>query len=333
MIVDMHAHALSERFLANLTRAPVAGLSCVRHDRGEFVLSRDGVPIGKSVDKNLHDLPTRIATLKRRCVERQVFGPLPGLLAGPGFAADARLVRELHRQQDEIVADSDGLMEAAAALALGEPDKACDELKRAVEDHGYRSAMIPTTAGSRALDDEAFSPLFALVEKLGITLIMHPVSATSPEAFGKFVVQVLVGWPGETTLAVSRMIFAGIFERHPALKLVLVDGGGNLVFQKGRLDSAFEAKGWESDPYFTDNIENPPSYYLRRLYFDTCTLSTDSNRFVIESMGADRVVFGSDYPFDIGDPEGRRSVPVIDALPEVDREKVYRSNAIRLLKR
>jgi aminocarboxymuconate-semialdehyde decarboxylase len=62
-------------------------------------------------------------------------------------------------------------------------------------------------------------------------------------------------------------------------------------------------------------------------------ISTDSNRFVIKSMGADRVVFGSDYPFDIGDPEGRRSVPVIDALPEVDRKKVYRSNAIRLLKR
>jgi aminocarboxymuconate-semialdehyde decarboxylase len=195
------------------------------------------------------------------------------LLAGSGFAADARLVCELNRQQDEIVADSGGLMEAAAALALGDPDKACDELKRAVEECGYRSAMIPTTAGSRALDDEAFSPLFAFVEKISITLIMHPVSGTSPEAFEKFVVQFLVGWPGETTLAVSRMIFAVIFERHPALKFVLVHGGGNLVFQKGRLDSAFEAKGWEADPRFTDNIKNPPSYYLRRLYFDTCTLS------------------------------------------------------------
>jgi aminocarboxymuconate-semialdehyde decarboxylase len=120
------------------------------------------------------------------------------------------------------------------------------------------------------------------------------------------------------------MIFAVIFERHPALKLVLllVHGGGNLVFQKGRLDSAFEAKGWEADPYFTDNIKNPPSYYLRRLYFDTCTLSTDSNRFLFESMGADRVVFGSDYPFDIGDPEGRRSVPVIDARKSIAKKSI-----------
>ena len=127
------------------------------------------------------------------------------------------------------------------------------------------------------------------------------------------------------------MIFAGIFDRHPALKLVLVHGGGNLVFQKGRLDSAYESTGWEADPYFTNNISKPPSYYLGQLFYDTCTLSTDSNQFVIDAMGVDHVVFGSDYPFDIGDPEGRRSVPVIDNLPEPDRRKVYRENADALL--
>jgi aminocarboxymuconate-semialdehyde decarboxylase len=112
-----------------------------------------------------------------------------------------------------------------------------------------------------------------------------------------------------------------------------VDGGGNLVFQKGRLDSAYEATGWEADPYFTDNISKPPSHYLGQLYYDTCTLSTDSNRFIIQTMGVDHVVFGTDYPFDIGDPEGRRSVPVIDSRPEADRAKIYKSNAESLLAR
>ena len=333
MIIDMHAHGLSERFLADLIKTPQAGLSCERNDRGEFVLFRSGAPVGKSLDRHLHDLPTRIASLKRRKVERQIFGPPPGLLASPGYATGVELVRVLHRQQDEIVKQSEGLMEAIAVLALGEPDRACDELRRAVEEYGYRAAMIPSTAGGRPLDDPAFAPLFSLIEKLGLTLIMHPTSGTTPEPYGRFVVQVLVGWPGETTLAVARLIFAGVLERHPALKLVLVHGGGNLVFQKGRLDSAYEATGWEADRYFTDNISKPPSYYLSRLYYDTCTLSTDSNRFVIQTMGADHVVFGTDYPFDIGDPEGRRSVPVIDSLPEPDRTKVYTANAESLMAR
>jgi len=127
------------------------------------------------------------------------------------------------------------------------------------------------------------------------------------------------------------MIFNGVLERHPALKLVLAHGGGNLVFLRGRLDSAYEATGWEADPYFRQHISQRPSAYLDRLYYDTCALSEQSNRFVIETMGADRVVFGTDYPFDIGDPEGRRSVPVVDALPPLDRKKVYSGNAIGLL--
>lgn len=333
MIIDMHAHGLSERFLADLVKTPQAGLSCERNERGEFVLFRDGVSVGKSLDPNVHDLPTRLASLKRRNVERQVFGPPPGLLASPGYATGVERARLIHRQQDEIVSASEGLMEAVAVLALGEPERACDELRRAIEDHGYRAAMIPSTAGGRPLDDPAFAPLFSLIEKLGLTLIMHPTSGTPFDPFGRFVVQVLVGWPGETTLSVARLIFAGIFERHPALKLVLVHGGGNLVFQRGRLDSAYEATGWEADPYFTDNISKPPSHYLSQLYYDTCTLSTDSNAFVIQTMGADRVVFGTDYPFDIGDPEGRRSVPVIDKLPEPDRKKIYKDNAEALLAR
>ena len=113
--------------------------------------------------------------------------------------------------------------------------------------------------------------------------------------------------------------------------MVVVHGGGNLVFLRGRLNAAYEATGWEADPYYRKNISQPPNVYLARLLYDTCALSTDSNKFVIDTMGADHVVFGSDYPFDIGDPEGRRSVPVIDALPAEPKEKIYRGNALALL--
>lgn len=336
MIIDMHAHALSERFLADLVKSPQAGLTCIRNDRGEFRLFREGIPAGKSFDPYLSDLPTRLASLKRRNVERQVFGPPPGLLCAPRYATGVELARILQKQQDEIVAASGGLMEGAAILALGEPSRAADELKRSVETHGYRAAMIPTTAGGRPLDDAVFEPLFDMVEKLGITLIMHPASSTYPDTLlghDAYEVQVLIGWPTETSLAISRLIFAGFFERRPTIKLVLVHGGGTLVFLRGRLDAAYEANGWEAEPYFKEKITKPPSEYLKNLYYDSCALSVDSNRWVIDIMGVDRVVFGSDYPFDVGDPEGRRSVPVIDSLPAADRAKIYKTNALSLLER
>jgi len=331
MIIDMHAHALDERFLRDLCTRPIAGMSCERSAQGGYSIRRpiDNAP--GSLDKNLHDLPHRLQSLKRRQVERQLFGPPPGLIAWPGGAASAEWARALHRQQAELAAQAEGLLEPIAVLCLGEPAKVVDELKDAVADYGFRAASLPSTAGSVPLDDPQFEPLFAYAERAGLVLILHPTSATPPTRYGMYGLQVLVGWPFESTLAVTRLIFSGAFERHPKLKLVIVHGGGNLVFLRGRLDTAYEAAGWEAHPYYRKNIKEPPSIYLARFFYDTCALSTESNRFVIDTMGVDRIVFGSDYPFDIGDPEGRRSVPVIDALASEPREKIYRRNALALL--
>jgi len=330
MIVDLHAHALSERFIAGLIKNPLAGLHAERTAEGLYAIRRPGDDRKSTIDPHLLDLPHRLESLRKRGVVRQFFGPPPFLVGWPGGAPGGELVRVLHRMLADVAEESEGLMEAIGVAALGEPGKAVDELQRAVDEHGLRGLIIPTTAGGIPLDDPLFEPFFARAEQLGLVLFMHPTTAVASDRFGMYGIHVLVGFPFETTLAITRMIFNGVLERHPNLKLVLAHGGGNLVFLRGRLDSAWEATGWEADPYFRQHITQRPSAYLDRLYYDTCALSERSNRFVVETMGADRVVFGSDYPFDIGDPEGRRSVPVDDTLPPLDREKVYSGNAIRL---
>lgn len=331
MIVDLHAHALNERFIRELAKKPVAGLVSERDGEGSYVIRRSGDDRKSTIDPHLYDLPHRLDSLRRRKVVRQLFGPPPFLVSWPGGAPSVELVRVLHRMLQDVASESEGLMEAIGVLALGEPEQAADELQRTVDEYGIRALILPTTAGGRPLDDPVFEPVFSLIERLGLVVFMHPTTAVPSERFGMYGIHVLVGFPFETTLAVTRMIFNGVLERHPDLKLVLAHGGGNLVFLRGRLDSAYEATGWEADPYFRQHISRPPSAYLDRLYYDTCALSERSNRFAIETMGADRVVFGSDYPFDIGDPEGRRSVPVIETLPPADREKINSGNALRLL--
>jgi aminocarboxymuconate-semialdehyde decarboxylase len=143
----------------------------------------------------------------------------------------------------------------------------------------------------------------------------------------------VVQWPAETCFSVARMIFGGFLDRFAGLKLLLAHGGGPLLFLKGRLNSAYEAKGAEADPYFRHAIKRPPGDYLRQLYFDTCSQSPESVEFTVKIAGTDRVMFGTDYPFEIGDPEGKRAMPALDSLAPDARRMILHGNAMAVLNR
>ncbi len=330
MIIDTHAHALDEAFLDGLARRPAFGLAAERRDDGRFWVRRGDAP-PHSLDGNLIDIATRVESLARRGVDLQLIAPPPGFVAWPGSAAGVEYARALNEHGRRVASQGQGRLELMAALAVGEPDKCAYELERAVDLYGARSALLPATAGGRPLDGPEFDALFATAEKSGVLLFMHPVSAEPPSRFPLYGVQVLVQWPFETTLAVTRMIFEGVFERHPGLQLLLAHGGGNLIFLKGRLNSAYEATGWEADPYYRKHISKAPGDYYQQLFFDTCSLSPESVGFTIQIAGADRVMFGTDYPFDIGDPEARRALPALNRLEEESRRKIFRDNAAAVL--
>src|SRR5215831_3997961 len=218
MIVDVHAHAISEQFLADLQRRPIAGISADRGDDGTYFMRGGGWDRPSSLDANLHDLPRRLASLKRREVELQLFAPPPGFFSWAGGAAGREWVQALHAQELDIAAQAQGLMEPMAVFALGEPEHAVDEIRRAMDLYPFRAGMLPSTAGGRPLDDPIFEPMWSLIEELGLLIFLHPTSAVGSERFGLHGVHVLVGWPFETTLAVTRLIFEGVLERHPGLR-------------------------------------------------------------------------------------------------------------------
>ena len=330
MIIDAHAHALDEAFLGELCRKPAFGLSAERRADGRFWLKRGDRP-AHSLDENLIDVPKRIASLARRDVDLQLIGPPPGFVAWPGGAASVEYARALNEHGARIASQGEGRLEVMATLAMGEPDKCAYELERVIDLYGARSALLPSTAGGRPLDAPQFDELFGVAERLGILLFMHPVSAEESARFPLYGVQVLVQWPFETTLSVTRMIFEGVFDRHPGLKLLLAHGGGNLIYLKGRLNSAYEATGWEADPYYRKNVSKPPGEYFRQIYFDTCALSPESVEFTIHVAGDDRVIFGTDYPFDIGDPEAKRALPALNRLDAEAKRKIFRGNVEPIL--
>jgi aminocarboxymuconate-semialdehyde decarboxylase len=330
MTIDTHAHALDEAFLLELCRMPRFGLAADRDACGRFCVRRgDAAPA--SLDDDLSDIPRRVQSLRRRNVGLQLVSPPPGFASWPGGAADVEYARKLNEHGARVVAQGEGLLELMVTLPLGEPENCAYELERALDLYGARSALLPATAGGRPLETGAFDRMFSMAEKRRILMFLHPVSAEPPSRVPVHTLQLVVQWPAETVLAVARMIFAGFFERFPRLNLLLAHGGGGLLFLKGRLNSAYEARGAEGHPYFTDKITRPPGDYFRQFYFDTCSQSPESVEFTIRVAGYDRVMFGTDYPFEVGDADGMRALPALDNLPARVRQQILHDNAASIL--
>ena len=162
---------------------------------------------------------------------------------------------------------------------------------------------------------------------------MHATTAITRDTLGQFTLNTVVAWPTEVTIAATRLIFSGVLERHPALTLVLSHGGGTLPYLGGRLDLAYHAPKHEANPTCRANITKPPSQYLSQFYYDTVVASAASLHFLIDLVGADRVMFGTDFPYEIGDAEGTIALSALARSSAAQREKVLGQNARAVLER
>jgi aminocarboxymuconate-semialdehyde decarboxylase len=325
MIIDVHAHGLAEDFIIESAKSPGRGWVEIAGPR-QYLVAGYG-----ALDPLLYDLPGRLASLRARRVVLQLICPPPPLVATHTHAADVALTRQLNASTARLVAEGEGLLAGLAVPAVGEPARAADELRRDCESHGFAGVMLPTSVGDRPLDDPAFAPLFVAIDQLNLFVFMHPTGSYLSAGMRDFTLPIIVGWPTETSVAVARLVFAGILDRYPRLKLVLAHGGGTLPYLLGRLDLAYSAPYYEANPACRANISQPPSSYLKQIYYDTAVSSTKSLDFLIDQMGADHVLFGSDFPYEIGDADGAIALSALDAASPATRAAVLLDNAQRLL--
>ncbi len=326
MIIDVHAHALHEAFLAEMAKKPGHGMDVEMDSDGQY-----RSPIYGRLDPLLYRLESRIDDLTKRGIDHQLITPLPSLLSNPHRAADVNFARQLNHFTALTIGESDGRLGGMAAIALGEPNCAPEELRRAIGTYGFKGAVLTTTVKDRPLDGPEFEPIFAALESLDLLVFMHPTSSVLRELQGAFSLNTLIGYPHETTLAVSRLIFSGVLERHPDLKIVLSHGGGTLPFLRGRLNLGYSASGYEANAECRAHIRMPPGDYLNNLFFDTCVGSHESLLFLIDLVGSDRVMFGSDFPYDIGDADGSIALAALANLVETTRKQILWQNASKAL--
>ncbi|HSJ50857.1 MAG TPA: amidohydrolase family protein [Actinomycetota bacterium] len=212
-------------------------------------------------------------------------------------------------------------------LPLQNVDASVAELERVVTEMGFPGIEICTSVNGRDFDHRGFEPLLQRAEELDVLVLMHPNGFSHGERLADYYLINTVGMPLDSTVAISRMIFGGVLERHADLKICVVHGGGYLPFYSARFDHAYRMR-----EDCREHISRPPSTYLRQLHFDTMVFDPDDLRLLIERYGADHVLLGSDYPYDMGvdDPVG--IVQAVEGMDEKERALVLGGNAARLLK-
>ena len=326
MIIDVHAHALHEPFIAEMAGDPGFPMPFEKIEGGGYRIAGYG-----PMDPLVYDLEGRVKSLESRGVDLQLISPPPKVISNVDAAADAALARKINDSTARLIEEGGSRLAGLAVPPVGEPAKCAEEVRRAAGEHGFKGTVIGTTAAGRVMDDPAFDPMWAAFEELGLLVFMHPTSGPHRERIEEYTIRTLVYWPTETAICVSRLIFAGLFERRPGVNLVLSHGGGTLPFLRGRLNLVYNAPEYEANEDCRKNISKPPGDYFDQIFFDTCVGSPESTKFLVDLLGAERVMFGTDFPYEIGDPEGKHALPAIDALPGGDREKIMGGNAAAVL--
>ena len=242
-------------------------------------------------------LDRRLADLDAMGIDLQIVKPPPPQCT---YAVPVDIAVEAARIVNdgiaEFVARKPDRLKGFGTVPMPDGHEAAKELERCVKELGFRGVQVLTNVNGRELSDPAFAPFWKKAEELGVLVVIHPNGFTHAARLTRFYFNNVIGNPLETTIALHYLIFDGVLERHPNLKILAVHGGGYLASYSGRIDHAWGAR---SDSH--GDLPHPPTTYLRRIHFDTVVFTPHQLQDLVRLYGADRILMGTDYPFDMAD--------------------------------
>jgi len=326
-VIDIHGHISVPGARALLDPDGARDIA-IKKDRGGK--ERHRVPPGISDPSRvaiLHDADARIADMDRTGVDMMVLSPTPQ----PGYyTSDRDIAQKVSALQNDhvarVVGDNRGRFLGLGITQMHHPADAARELERAVKQLGHKGAFVAPHIANYELSDRHFDPFWEAAEDLGALIFLHPMGFTEPRRLEPFFMTNVVGQPLETTLGLAHLIFGGVLERFPRLKVLAVHGGGFMPFYLGRFEQAFRER-----KECRTHIGRPPKEYLRQVYFDTVVFEPEAIAYLAALVGADHVLMGSDLPFDMGDSDPVGLVRRVPNLSVADKAGILGGNAERLL--
>jgi aminocarboxymuconate-semialdehyde decarboxylase len=311
--IDVHAHALSPK-LVELT----GGLRRPANPHNDHLMqTRYRAPF-ESID-------VRLETMERQGIDLQVVSHMPNY----GYWADRAVAEQIVGAANTLIADMcrerPDRFVGLGLVSLQFPELAARQLEEALRSLGMRGVEIGTHVEGMELDDPTLEPFWSAAEQLGALLFIHPVGSTLGQRLSKYYLSNIVGNPLDTTIALTHLIFGGVLERHPRLKIIAAHGGGYLPSYFPRTDHGYAVRPE------AQTIPHPPSHYLKQLWVDALVYNPRNVAHLVREMGADRVVLGTDYPFDMGEDHPVEVVTAVEGLSAADHQRILRDNALELL--
>jgi aminocarboxymuconate-semialdehyde decarboxylase len=324
--IDIHTHVLADATVALMQKEiPSLGLNMAPFDNDNAVCEVAGVAY-RPFPRGGHDIERRFKDMDAAEVDVHLLSAAPQTWlynqdAAVGIAGSAIQNDEIARLVKEHPARFSGI----ATLPMQAPDKAAEELRRAMRKLGLHGAMIGSNINGKNLDDPSFEPLWSVAEELDAFMMIHPGNVAGADRLRSYYLGNLIGNPLDTTIAGACLIFGGVLERHPKLNFIMSHGGGFIPYQGGRW-----VHGWEVRPEPKVHVKHSPAPYLDRFLYDTILHAQAPLEFLISSVGANRVFLGSDYPYDMGTGECVRQVCAAN-ISAADRDTILGAHAAKIL--
>jgi aminocarboxymuconate-semialdehyde decarboxylase len=324
--IDIHSHILVPQAAAfagpHLAKSaePLSRFSDPLGREINAAQERDRLPFMLEIDK-------RLADMDLMGVDIQLVAPAPmQCYYGLGASEAATAHRLVNEGVAEFVARRPDRFLGLGIVSLQEPELAIAELETVMSKLGLEGVQILTNVRGEELSEERFGPFFAKAEMLGAFIMMHPSGFTHAERLQRWYLNNVIGNPLDTTVALHSLILSGTLARHPELKLMAVHGGGFLPAYSGRIDHA-----WGAREDTRADLALPPTTYLRLVYLDTVVFGAAQLQALLDLFGPDRLLMGTDYPFDMGEYDPIGHIAGLEQIDERTLAALAGGNAARVL--
>jgi len=324
MKFDLHTHFYTEEFFQSVRDLP-SEFSFGASPSGQTIITYRGARFF-GVTPAMTNVAQRIEDMDRAGIDVEVVS-----LSTPNvFFADAAhqpaVARMINDSYAELIAQHPRRFKGFASIPMDAPDEALIELHRAIDDLKLNGVILLSNIGGKPLTAPEYRAFFEEANRMKLCIFLHPMIPMNSEGFREYVLGPIIGFPFDTSLAVARMCYDGMFEQLPDIRWIIGHLGGAIPYLMERMDNGFRD--------FAEcrvKIDKVPSVYLKRLYYDTVSFSPYTLKMVRDMVGADHMVMGSDYPHLLGSID--RAVPSIEGLPIEDdeKEKIYSRTALSIL--
>ncbi|MGH6726859.1 MAG: amidohydrolase family protein [Pseudolabrys sp.] len=293
--IDTHTHILTQETAALLSKAAPKVPVTITPDNAEWAALDVGGVVYRPFPTGGFDIARRLRDMDATGVDVHVLSGTPQTYLYNQEPALAEVLSAIQNDQmaKHVAAYPDRFM-AIATLPMQDPVRAADELRRAMTKLGLKGSMFASNIMGKNLDDPSFEPLWATAEELGAFMFVHPNNVAGADRLKSYYLQNLIGNPLDTTIAAACLEFGGVLDRHPKLTFMLAHGGGFTPYQAARWEH-----GWKVRPEPKKNVPAQPKNIAKRFMYDTILHSDKTLEAMIGLVGSDRVLLGSDYPYDM----------------------------------